>query len=86
MYSQLLSFPVLTVEDVKLKIKTIRTRYAAELAKLINSENSGAGLHDMYVPKLFCFKQAHSFLLAFVFHKPVSTDANFINNFSTFVD
>jgi hypothetical protein len=55
-------FPELTAEDVKLKIKTIRTRCAAELAKAIKSETNGAGLHDIYVAKLFCFKQARSSL------------------------
>jgi hypothetical protein len=33
------NFSELTVEDVKLKMETIRTRYAAELAKVIKSEN-----------------------------------------------
>jgi hypothetical protein len=30
-----LNFPELAVQDVKLKIKTIRSRFAAELAKVI---------------------------------------------------
>jgi hypothetical protein len=49
---QELDFPNLTVEDLKLKIKTIRSRYAAELGKVIKSDKSGAGLHDIYVPKI----------------------------------
>jgi hypothetical protein len=32
------NFPKLTVEDVKLKIKTVRTRYAAELAKVTKNK------------------------------------------------
>jgi hypothetical protein len=35
--AQELNFPELTVDDVKLKIKTNRTRYAAELAEAIRS-------------------------------------------------
>ena len=52
-----LNFPEPIAGDVKLKIKTIRAVFASELAKIINSETSGASLHDMYVPKLFWFKQ-----------------------------
>ena len=68
---QELNFPELTVEGIKLKITTIRTRYAAELAKVIKSEKSSAGLHDIFVPKLFWFTNEHiHFCVAFVFHEP----------------
>jgi hypothetical protein len=63
---QVLKLPDLSVEEVKLKIKTIRTRYAAELAKVIKPEKS-EGLYDIYVPKWFWFKQAHSFLCGIFF-------------------
>lgn len=59
-----LNFPGLTVEDIKLKIKTIRTRYSSELSKVQQSEKSGTGNNGIYVPKLFWFKQADSFLRA----------------------
>jgi hypothetical protein len=39
---QELNFPELTVGDRKLKIKTIPTRYAAELAVVIKSEMNNA--------------------------------------------
>ena len=55
---QELNFQELAVEEVKLKIKTIRTRRAAERAKVIKSGKSGAGLHDVYVSKLFWIKHA----------------------------
>ena len=57
-----LNIPDLTQEDVKLKIKSIRSRYSSELAKVLKSEKSGAGRDDIYVPKLFWFKQADLFL------------------------
>jgi len=57
-----LNIPDLTEEDVKLKIKSIRSRYSSELAKVLKSEKSGAGRDDIYVPKLFWFKQADLFL------------------------
>ncbi|KAF5278920.1 hypothetical protein FQR65_LT15495 [Abscondita terminalis] len=53
-----------TVEDVKLKIKTIRTRYSSELTKVNKSVKSGTGPDDVYVPKLFWYKQADTFLHA----------------------
>jgi hypothetical protein len=57
-----LNIPDLTQEDVKLKIKSTRSRYSSELAKVLKSEKSGAGQDNIYVPKLFWFKQADLFL------------------------
>jgi hypothetical protein len=57
-----LNLPQLSVSDIKAKIKTIRTRYSSEQAKIRKSEKSGAGSNDLYVPRLFWFKQADSFL------------------------
>lgn len=51
-----------TIDDLKAKIKTIRTRYASELSKVQNSLKSGAGTDDIYIPKLFWYKQADTFL------------------------
>jgi hypothetical protein len=76
---QELNFPEPTTGDVKSKITTIRAVFAAELAKIINSERRGASLHDMYVPKLFWFKHTHSFLRCaffFFFTTPESTEAS----------
>jgi len=42
------NFPSHTVEYVTLKAKTIRTRYAAEPAKVIRSEKSGSSLDDVH--------------------------------------
>jgi hypothetical protein len=56
------NLPQLTVNDIRAKIKTIRTRYCSELAKVRKSEKSGAGSNDLYVSRLFCFKQSDSFL------------------------
>ena len=57
-----LSLEGLTVEDVKSKIKSIRSRYGAELGKIRRSERSGAGVQDVYKPRLFWFTPADNFL------------------------
>jgi hypothetical protein len=57
-----LNIPDLTPEDVKQKIKSIRSRYSCELGKVLQSEKRGAGRGDIYVPKLFWFKRADIFL------------------------
>jgi len=57
-----LNIPDLTQEDVELKIKSIRSRNSSELAEVLRSEKSGAGRDNIYVPKLFWFKQADLFL------------------------
>lgn len=54
-----LNFQQLAVEEVRLKIKTIRARNAAELPEVIKPGKSGAGLHYIYVPKLFWSKKVH---------------------------
>lgn len=58
-----LCLPV-TPEDIKLKIKTIRTRYSSELAKVQASENSATSPEGIYVPKLSWFHLADTFLRA----------------------
>ena len=57
-----LNLPQLSVNHIKAKIKTIRTHYCSELVKIRKSEKSGAGSNDLYVPRLFWFKLADSFL------------------------
>jgi hypothetical protein len=44
---QELDFPELTVEDVKLKVHTVRTGCAAELAKVIKSKQNEPALQDV---------------------------------------
>jgi len=69
-----LCLPGLSVYDIKIKIKTIRTNYKSELNKVLKSEKSGAGLNDVYVPRLFWFKKADEFL------RGVSVSKNSISN------
>lgn len=69
-----LNIPDLSENDIKLKIKSIRTRYMAELTKVLKSEKSGTGRDDIYVPKLFWFAQADSFL------RPVSVSKSSSSN------
>ena len=59
---QELNLSILTVERLKLKIKSIRTRYSTELVMIRKSERSGAGTDDICVPKLFWFAEADNFL------------------------
>jgi hypothetical protein len=54
-----LNFTDLTVEGVQMKVTTVRSGYAAQLANATKSEKIDAGVRDISVPKLFCFKQAH---------------------------
>lgn len=66
-----------TIDDLKAKIKTIRTRYASELSKVQNSSRSGAGTDDIYIPKLFWYKQADTFLRSvYVPRKSTSTQVS----------
>lgn len=53
---------VVTVNDLKNKIKNIRSIYNRELAKVVKSEKSGAGIDDIYKPVLKWFDKANSFL------------------------
>jgi hypothetical protein len=76
-----LNIPDLTPEDVKLKIKSIRSRYSYGLAKVLKSGKSGAGRDDIYVPKLFWFKQA-DLLLRSVCTPRLSSSSSTINQSS----
>lgn len=51
-------------EILKAKIKSIRATFRAELAKINQSRNksSGAGVGEVYKPKLAWFNKANSFL------------------------
>lgn len=69
-----LNLPGLSVNDIKTKIKTIRTNYKCELNKILKSEKSGAGLSDVYVPRLFWFKKADEYL------RGVSVAKNSVSN------
>ncbi|KAK5647973.1 hypothetical protein RI129_002865 [Pyrocoelia pectoralis] len=76
-FLQELNLPNLTIPDIKAKIKTIRTRYCSELAKIRKSDRSGAGADDIYVPRLMWFKEADSFLRAVC--TPKSSTSNMKN-------
>jgi hypothetical protein len=55
-------FQDITLEILRKKIKTIKTVYRQELAKVQKSKRSGAGTEDLYKPKLSWYKKADSFL------------------------
>lgn len=52
----------LTENDLKVKIKNMRTIYNRELTKLLRSKKSGCGTEDIYKPTLSWFQQADNFL------------------------
>jgi hypothetical protein len=83
---QELNFPEPNVGDVNLKIKTVRNRCAAEHAKVIKSDHTGAGLHCVVC--LCCSvsgKQIH-FYVAYVFPRTsVLTKDAFAINLSAFI-
>ncbi|KAL1501801.1 hypothetical protein ABEB36_007059 [Hypothenemus hampei] len=54
--------PNLTVSDMKIKIKNIRTTYKRELTKILKAKKSGNGTDDCYEPVLIWFKKADTFL------------------------
>ncbi|CAD7090245.1 unnamed protein product [Hermetia illucens] len=62
-----LQIPDLTANDIKLKIKSIRTTYKRELSTVLKAEANRTKDGPVYKPKLFWFHRADSFL------RPVST-------------
>lgn len=71
----------LTINDIKNKIKSIRTTYRVELNKLLKANKSGTGTEDVYKPKLFWFAQADAFLRAI--SVPRESESNLVSNKST---
>ncbi|XP_067635077.1 uncharacterized protein [Eurosta solidaginis] len=47
----------ITINDLKKKWKGLRTQYLQECRSVQNSQKSGAGLDDIYRPRLWCFDQ-----------------------------
>lgn len=72
--------PNLTQNDLKIKIKNVRTTYSRELSKLLKSKKSGAGTNDIYKPALRWFDQADQFL------RPVSEARPSKSNFVSIIN
>jgi hypothetical protein len=70
-------------EDVKTRIKTIRTtyEYMSEWRKVEKSQKSGASVDDLYIPTCAWFKDADRFLRKVVSLRPLfeNLDATFAN-------
>ncbi|XP_055840083.1 uncharacterized protein LOC129907755 [Episyrphus balteatus] len=49
--------PESTLEDIKTKIKTLRNQYIRERNAVYKSKKSGAGVQDVYTPKLWCYDE-----------------------------
>lgn len=71
--------PNLTPNDLKIKIKNIRTTYNRELSKLLKSKKSGAGANDIYKPALRWFEQADTFLRPVTEARPSKSNLVSIN-------
>lgn len=69
-----LNIPGVKEDDVKRKIKTIRTRYTCELSKINRSKKTACSAEEVYVPSLFWFKQADEFLNAVCLPRENSLD------------
>ncbi|XP_055915537.1 uncharacterized protein LOC129948524 [Eupeodes corollae] len=51
--------PNVTIREIKLKLRTIKSQYCKEKSLVVRSKRSGAGIEEVYVPKLWCFDQLH---------------------------
>lgn len=69
---------IITINDIKNKIKSIRTTYKVELNKLLKANKSGTGTEDVYKPKLFWFAQADVFLRGV--SVPRESQSNLVSN------
>ncbi|CAH1972159.1 unnamed protein product [Acanthoscelides obtectus] len=52
----------MSIKDIKMKIKNLRTTYRQKLSKIEKSTRSGAGSKDEYKSKLNWFDEMHSFI------------------------
>lgn len=64
----------LTQNDLKIKIKNIKTNYNKELSKLFKSKKSGIGTNDIYKPGLRWFEQANTFLKPVTEARPIQSN------------
>ena len=49
--------PAITTGDIKRKIETLRNQHRREMRLVENSRKSGAGIDDLYIPRLWCFNE-----------------------------
>lgn len=61
----------MTEEEVKTRIKSIRTTYMSELRKVEKAARSGVSIDDLYKPTCAWFKDADRFLRHVVIIRPV---------------
>lgn len=63
-----------SLDFLRKKIKTLKTVYRQELIKVEKSKKSGAGVEDIYHPRLSWFKRADSFLRDVTISRASSTN------------
>ncbi|XP_067620816.1 uncharacterized protein [Eurosta solidaginis] len=62
----------ISIEELKQRIRSLRTMYTREFGKIIASKESGVETNDVYVPRVAWFKVADRFLKAVIEGKPSS--------------
>jgi hypothetical protein len=75
--SNALAIPAFGPKEVMAKFKDLRSSYCQELKKIADSERSGSGTDDIYVPKVFWFHQMNSFIRPFVQQR--ATQSNLVS-------
>jgi hypothetical protein len=66
-------------KEVAKKYKNLRNSYSQELKKVNDSEKSGTGGDDVYIPKVYWFDIMYSFLRPQMYSRP--TKSNLVSNF-----
>ncbi len=61
-------------KEVITKFKNLRSSYCDELKKIADSERSGTGTEDVYVPKVIWFESMNSFIRPFVQQRSTKTN------------
>lgn len=56
-YIQQTVSPDITLYEIKRKWKNLRTQYTQELRTINQTKESESGMVDVYIPKLWCFRQ-----------------------------
>lgn len=75
--SNTLAIPGFGPKEVMAKFKNLRSSYCQQLKKIADSERSGSGTDDIYVPKVFWFHQMNSFIRSFVQQR--ATQSNLVS-------
>lgn len=70
-------------KEVIAKFKNLRSSYCQELKKIAESEKSGTGTDDVYVPKVIWFERMNSFIRPYVQQR--QTKSNLVSTTNIYV-